>query len=110
MNEDGKWVTMNGTHVFIKEGQNPMDAFIKQRGKEKKKQSPVVNNAPDEIIDYLYNDTGRNIVSKTEIDDYINNDFLDDELSDYNPTKEEYEEVYKEIKKRGYKILDDKKI
>lgn len=33
--EDGRWVTMNGTHVFIKDGQSPMDAFIKQKGGKK---------------------------------------------------------------------------
>lgn len=32
MEEDGMWVTINGAHVFIKEGQSPMDAFIKQKG------------------------------------------------------------------------------
>lgn len=30
--EDGRWVTINGAHVFVKEGQSPMDAFIKQKG------------------------------------------------------------------------------
>lgn len=36
MNDDGKWVTINGTHVFIENGQSPMDAFIRQKGKNKK--------------------------------------------------------------------------
>lgn len=35
-NEQGRWVTINGTHVFIKNGQSPMDAFIRQKGKNKK--------------------------------------------------------------------------
>lgn len=34
MEEDGKWVTINGAHVFIKNGQNPMDAFIRQKSKK----------------------------------------------------------------------------
>lgn len=35
MNEDGRWITINGAHVFLKEGQSPMDAFIKQKGRTK---------------------------------------------------------------------------
>ena len=47
-NENGRWVTMNGVHVFIKDGQSPMDAFIKQKGKnveeqEKKEEIPKEN-------------------------------------------------------------------
>lgn len=34
--ENGKWVTINGTHVLIKDGENPMNAFIRQKGKEPK--------------------------------------------------------------------------
>lgn len=31
MTEEGKWVTINGAHVFVKEGQSPMDAFIREK-------------------------------------------------------------------------------
>ena len=31
MEENGRWVTMNGARVFIKEGQSPMDAFIRRK-------------------------------------------------------------------------------
>lgn len=34
MNE-GKWITINGKHIFLKEGQSPMDAFIRSKGKSK---------------------------------------------------------------------------
>lgn len=37
MEEEGKWITLNGTHIFVKKGQNPMDAFIKQKGGKWKK-------------------------------------------------------------------------
>ena len=37
MDGDGRWVTINGTHIFIKEGQNPMDAFIRQKNNKKEK-------------------------------------------------------------------------
>lgn len=30
MQEQGKWVTINGAHVFVKDGQSPMDAFIRK--------------------------------------------------------------------------------
>ncbi len=32
MNE-GRWITINGKHIFLKEGQSPMDAFIRSKGK-----------------------------------------------------------------------------
>ena len=28
----GRWVTINGAHVWLEEGQSPMDAFIRQKG------------------------------------------------------------------------------
>lgn len=34
--DDGRWITINGRHVFLKKGQSPMDAFIRQKGKDKK--------------------------------------------------------------------------
>lgn len=36
MEEDGRWVTMNGVHIFIKDGQSPMDAFIRNQTENKK--------------------------------------------------------------------------
>lgn len=36
MQEEGHWITINGTHVFVKDGQDPMDAFIRQKAKNKK--------------------------------------------------------------------------
>lgn len=35
MNEDGVWRTINGARVFIKNGETPMDAFIRQQSKSK---------------------------------------------------------------------------
>lgn len=32
--DNGRWVTINGAHVFVKDGQSPMDAFIRSKGKE----------------------------------------------------------------------------
>lgn len=29
--QNGRWVTINGAHVFLKDGQSPMDAFIRQQ-------------------------------------------------------------------------------
>lgn len=33
----GKWVTINGTHVYIEDGQSPMDAFIRKEANKKTK-------------------------------------------------------------------------
>lgn len=30
-----KWITINGRHILLKDGQSPMDAFIRQKGKNK---------------------------------------------------------------------------
>lgn len=36
MKEDGVWRTINGARVFIRNGETPMDAFIRQKSKKKK--------------------------------------------------------------------------
>ena len=33
MEENGRWITINGAHIFLKDGQSPMDAFIRQKAK-----------------------------------------------------------------------------
>ena len=68
-----------------------------------KKSSPVVD-AADEIKDYLYHDTDREIVSETEIRDYINNEILDNELKDYRASEQEYEDLINKLKEDGYKV------
>lgn len=30
MSENGRWITINGTHIFIKDGQSPIDALIRK--------------------------------------------------------------------------------
>ena len=49
--EDGRWVTINGAHVFVKDGQSPMDAFIKQKGGIEK--VPETLNNRKNLIDYF---------------------------------------------------------
>ena len=49
--DGGRWVTINGAHVFVKEGQNPMDAFIKQKGGIQK--TPEVLNNRKNLIEYF---------------------------------------------------------
>lgn len=36
MKENGVWRTIHGAKVFIRNGETPMDAFIRQQGKRKK--------------------------------------------------------------------------
>lgn len=104
----GSWKTIKGNHVYIEDGQSVEEALENQKRFAK---SPVVQNGPDEVTDYLYEETGREEVSQSEIDDYIFNDLLDDDFSDYRDqvTQGELEACYKEIERRGYKINYDKK-
>ena len=109
MAEEGYWyTTKNGKRVFV----DGMNAQIRKKAKKDKfANSPIVQNAPDEIIDYLYEEYDRDVVDQSEIDDFITEDFLDDELHDYRDkaTQAEYEACYKELERRGYKINYDKK-
>lgn len=34
--KDGRWITINGRHIFIKDGQSPIDALIRQKVKNNK--------------------------------------------------------------------------
>ena len=49
--DGGRWVTINGAHVFVKDGQNPMDAFIKQKGGIQK--TPEVLNNRKNLVEYF---------------------------------------------------------
>lgn len=62
--EDGQWVTINGAHVFVKEGQHPMDAFIRQKG-------GVKNNIKYNLgeKDDMFSNTIKNNINKL-IDEY----------------------------------------
>ena len=48
---EGKWVTINGRHVFVKDGQSPMDAFIRQKGGIQK--TPEMLNNKKNLVDYF---------------------------------------------------------
>ena len=49
--EDGRWITINGAHVFVKDGQSPMDAFIRQKGGIQK--TPETLNNRKNLVDYF---------------------------------------------------------
>lgn len=56
MNEqDGRWVTINGTHVFLKDGQSPMDAFIRNSQQNNK----LMKIDPNQKIYRAYNEQNR---------------------------------------------------
>lgn len=37
--DEGTWVTINGQHILIKEGENPMTAYIRHLGKQRRKKN-----------------------------------------------------------------------
>ena len=90
----------------VKEGAEPVIKGLKKKLKESVDED-FVNNAYDLIGDYLYNETGRDEVSWGEIKDYIYNDVCDDELHDYNPSKETMEAIKQRLKNGGYKVLEE---
>lgn len=90
----------------VKEGAEPIIKGLKKKLKESVDED-FVNNAYDLIGDYLYNETGRDEVSWGEIKDYIYNDVCDDELHDYNPSKETMEAIKQRLKNGGYKVLEE---
>ncbi len=56
--DEGKWITINGRHIFLKEGQSPMDAFIRSKGKESKEYKDDFPYKIDNTLegDDLYNE------------------------------------------------------
>lgn len=32
--EEGRWITINGSHVFVKDGQSPIDALVRNKNKK----------------------------------------------------------------------------
>lgn len=51
--QNGRWVTINGAHVFVKDGQGPMDAFIRQKGKDKKEKYETLNEKLENDLNNL---------------------------------------------------------
>lgn len=41
--DSGRWITINGTHVFVKDGQSPMDAYVRKFSKKMTKQQYIFN-------------------------------------------------------------------
>lgn len=39
--ENGRWITMNGKHIFIRTNEHPMNAFIRQKGKSKDEKDEI---------------------------------------------------------------------
>lgn len=90
----------------VKEGAESIIKGLKRKLKESVDNN-FVNNAYDLIGDYLYNETGRDEVSWGEIKDYIYNDVCDNELHDYNPSKETMEAIKQKLLNDGYKVLEE---
>lgn len=78
---------------------------IKNEGSRSRRTNKAfVDNACDLIADYLYHETGRDAVDLSEIKEFIYNDVCDDELHDYEPTKNEIVAIVKQLRDGGYKV------
>jgi len=101
--DDGVWRTINGQHIFIKEGQSPMDAFIKQTGKNNRKKEDKadekISSEEQQItlehekgkIDRDYRSFNK---MKENLEELKTNpkSYMDRVYGDENLTKEEYEQ------------------
>lgn len=70
---NGRWVTMNGRHVFIKDGQSPMDAFIRQSNKkmteeEKTEEGRRIKNELQKFNSSKYEDGTYNVLTGEKVD------------------------------------------
>lgn len=88
--ENGRWVTINGAHVFVKDGQSPMDAFIKHE-KTKKEINKKINTYSTDaysgqvnMVKEIKNKKGETI-AKLEYADYQGKAYID-----FLETKEQY--------------------
>ena len=111
--EDGNWVTINGAHVFIKEGQNPMDAFIKQKGGNKNYKLEYNSELEGKLTRNKFKDYLDSI--KEEISKRVD---TNEEFKDYNDTEKRliknamggYENTLLNMRKLGYGMKDITKL
>lgn len=54
MQEEGRWVTINGTHVFVKNGQSPIDALIRQKTLKENPEQDFKGHFEDEKEHYEF--------------------------------------------------------
>lgn len=115
--EDGRWVTINGAHVFVKDGQSPMDAFIRNKGKDDKIIGEIETDLYNQVFEdnnfhyTLENYNAENIkksnVFDNDINDKINRIAFD---KGYEITKDEVDDIkekfYKEYDKKRNKLLN----
>lgn len=67
---DGHWITVNGTHIFIKNGQSVADAFKATTGKELKSKSSSgkkTRSASDVVSDYKKSKEKKNGLKKFKV-------------------------------------------
>lgn len=67
--EDGKWITVNGSHVFVQEGQSVEDAMNTQFNKKSKQNNNAGKNKPGITIG------GKTFKTSQEIDAYYDNEY-----------------------------------
>ena len=67
----------------------------------------LVDLSYDLILDYLYQYNKNAHIDEDDIRDFIFNDVLQDEFKDYNPTEEEIKDVFKALKKNGWRVIKD---
>ena len=103
MQEGGRWVTIKGRHVYVREGQSVMDAFIRQETNKNQEQEEEYSG---EFVDktksskYVLGDDGELKLVKSETDAYFQRS--NGERIEMMPTKD-----YNAMKKQFYDSLTE---
>lgn len=75
--EGGRWVTINGTHVYIKDGQSPMDAFIRQKsGSKIHTYSTDAYSGQVNMVKEI-RDSNDNVIAKLEYSEFEGKAYID---------------------------------
>ncbi len=98
----GHWVTINGTHIFIKDGMSVNEAFKNTTGKELSKKS-----AKDVVADYVKLTQGKNDPNITDaIEDYSLPENVRKQLNRIKNIKS-YNDLQKFLGERGIQLSTD---
>lgn len=105
MQEGGRWVTINGTHVYIKDGQSIMDAFIRNEANKGKANAEKYD---DSSFKYLPDDDDEAYDKYVEMSDESYKNMKREDISYINEhyVKKEESDEFNNSLRNGEKVDD----